>query len=318
MERTSEPRTTGAWLSRVPLWQPGRVSRGEVADFLRRRREALRPSQMPSTAVHPPGLRARRTPGLRREEVAALAGVSTSYYERLEQARASRPSPQVLSALGTALRLTAAEREHLARLAGQIPPSTGADRAPVPADAHRLLHRLGSIPGYLVNDLEDVVAWNGAAAALIIDFARLPVHERNVVRLAVRLGGTLCSAPAGAEGDFARQSAAHLRAADARHPANRALGELVNEYAAQDPDFAAGWRSHDVRPRPSLRKRLRHPGLGELELDRQTLLIPGTGLRLVLYTADPGSPSATALAQLSPADAAPRTPPDDTRASYGV
>lgn len=260
---------------------------------------------MPATAVHPPGPRARRTPGLRREEVAALAEVSTSYYERLEQARAPRPSPQVLTALGTALRLTTTEREHLARLAGQIPPSTDADRAPVPAGARRLLHRLGSIPAYLVNDLEDIVAWNAAAAALITDFAQLPVHERNTVRLAIRLGGTLCSAPVGGEGDFARHSAAHLRAAGARHPGNRALGELVNEYAAHDPDFVAGWRSHDVRPRSTLRKRLRHPRFGELELDRQTLLMPGTSLGLVLYTADPGSPSAAALAQLDHPGTAP-------------
>ncbi|APY90343.1 transcriptional regulator [Streptomyces alfalfae] len=282
------------------------MSRGEMADFLRRRREALRPAQMPATAVHPPGPRARRTPGLRREEVAVLAGVSTNYYERLEQARAPRPSPQVLTALGTALRLTTAEREHLARLAGQIPPSTDADRTPVSADARRLLHRLGPTPAYVVNDLEDIMAWNAAAAMLITDFAQLSVHERNTVRLAIRLGGTLCSAPTGvAEGDFARQSAAHLRAAGARHPADRALGELVNDYAAHNPDFVAGWRSHDVRPRPALRKRLRHPELGELELDRQTLLMPGSSMRLVLYTADPGSPSATALARLSPPNATP-------------
>ncbi|WCN05201.1 MmyB family transcriptional regulator [Streptomyces sp. M92] len=142
-----------------------------------------------------------------------------------------------------------------------------------------------------------------AAAALITDFAQLPTHERNTVRLAIRLAGTPCSAPVGAEGHFARQSAAHLRAAGARHPADRALGELVNEYAAHDPDFVAGWRSHDVHPRSTLRKRLHHPPLGELELDRQTLLMPGTSLRLVLYTADPGSPSATALAKPGPPDA---------------
>ncbi len=157
----------------------------------------------------------------------------------------------------------------------------------------------------MVNDLEDIVAWNSAAAALITDFGQVPAHERNTVRLAIRLGGTLCSAPVGAEGDFARQSAAHLRTAGARHPADRALGELVNEYAAHSPDFVAGWRSHDVHLRPTLRKRLHHPELGELELDRQTLLVPGTSLRLVLYTADPGSPSATALAELGPADGAP-------------
>jgi transcriptional regulator with XRE-family HTH domain len=272
------------------------VSGGELADFLRRRREALRPDQVPGT--HPPGRRARRTPGLRREEVAALAGVSTSYYERLEQARAPRPSPQVLGALGTALRLTATERDHLARLAGQVPPSTPADRASVPADARRLLDRLGPIPAYLVDDREDIVAWNPAAAALIIDFAQLPVEERNTVALSIRLGDTLCSAPAGAEGAFARHAAAELRATSARRPGDGAIGELVNAFAAHSPDFAAAWRSHDVRPRPALRKRLHHPELGELELERQTLLLPGTDLRLVIYTADPGSPDAAALARL--------------------
>lgn len=269
-----------------------------MADFLRRRREALRPDQMPATAIHPPGRRARRTPGLRREEIAALAGVSTSYYERLEQARAPHPSPQVLAALGTALCLTAAEREHLARLAGQAPPGTDADRAPVPADAHRLLDRLGPVPAYLADERQDIVAWNGAAAALITDFGLLPAEERNTVRLSIRLGGTLCTAPAGAEGEFARQSAAQLRTATARYPANRVLGELVNEFAAHSPDFAAGWRNHDVRPIPALRKHMRHPQLGDLDLDCQTLLLPGTDLRLVMYTAEPGSSSAAALTRL--------------------
>ncbi|RBQ15914.1 transcriptional regulator [Spongiactinospora rosea] len=275
------------------------MSRGELADFLRRRREALRPEQMPAAAVHPPGRRARRTPGLRREEVAALAGVSANYYERLEQARAPRPSAQVLAALGTALRLTAAEREHLARLAGQSPAAREPDRAPVPADARMLLDRLGSIPAYLTDERQDIVAWNRAAAALIIDFGRLPAEERNAVRLSIRLGGTFCSAPAGAEGGFARQAAAQLRAAGARYPAERVLGELVNEFAAHSPEFAASWRDHDVRPVPTLRKRLHHPELGELDLDCQTLLVPGTDLRLVLYTAQPGGASAAALARLA-------------------
>ncbi|WP_141997912.1 helix-turn-helix transcriptional regulator [Amycolatopsis cihanbeyliensis] len=274
------------------------MSRGELADFLRRRRDALRPDQVAATATHPPGRRARRAPGLRREEVAALAGVSVSYYERLEQARAPRPSPEVLATLGTALRLTAAEREHLARLAGQVPPATDADRGPVPAHAHRLLHRLGPIPAYLVDGRQDIVAWNSAAAALITDFGLLPPEERNTVTLSIRLGGTVCSAPEGAEGEFTRQSAAQLRAASTRYPADRVLGERINEFAARSPDFAAGWRDHDVRPVPTLRKRLRHPRLGELELDRQTLLLPGTDLQLVTYTAEPGSPSATALAHL--------------------
>nr|WP_202487883.1 helix-turn-helix transcriptional regulator [Streptomyces sp. SID8354] len=269
-----------------------------MADFLRRRREALRPDQVPTAVTHPPGRRARRTPGLRREEVADLAGVSVSYYERLEQARAPRPSPEVLAALGTALRLTATEREHLARLAGQVPPGTKADRGPVPGEAHQLLDRLGPIPAYLVDERQDILAWNDAAAALITDFGQLPVEERNVVRLSIRLCDTLCSAPAGAEGEFARQVAAQLRTTSVRYPADRALGELINEFAAHSPHFAAGWRDHHVRPIATLRKFLRHPELGELELDCQTLLLPGTNLQVVMYTAEPGSPSAAALARL--------------------
>lgn len=276
----------------------GWVSRAELADFLRRRREALRPNQVPAAATHPPGRRARRTPGLRREEVAALAGVSVGYYERLEQARGARPSPEVLAALGTALRLTGVEREHLARLAGQVLSGTGADPDPVPADARRLLDRLGPIPAYLVDDRQDIVAWNDMAVALITDFGLLPAEARNTVQLSIRLGDTLCSAPSGEEGEFARQLAAQLRTAGARHPADSVLAELVNEFAAHSPEFAAGWRDHDVRPVPSLRKHLRHPVLGELDLDCQTLLLPGSELRLVMYTAEPGSPSAAALARL--------------------
>lgn len=281
------------------------MSRRELADFLRRRREALRPDQV--SLPHPADRRGRRTPGLRREEVAALAGMSANYYERLEQARAPRPSAQVLAALGAALRLTGTEREHLARLAGQAPTDgrpTGPTEVPmegpaeVPAHARRLLDQLAPIPGYLVDEWQDIVAWNAQAAALITDFGRLPRRERNVVRLSIRLGGTVCGAPDGAGTEFARQAAAELRTATARHPARPALGELVNEFAAHDPDFAASWREHDVRPRPVLRKLVRHPELGELELDCQTLLIPGSDLRLVIYTADPGSPSAAKLARL--------------------
>lgn len=274
-----------------------RVSKDDLGDFLRRRRDSLRPDQV-STA-HPPGRRARRAPGLRREEVAEAAGVSVNYYERLEQARASRPSPEVLTALSRALRLTAAEREHLARLAGQIPLSTSTDREPVPADAQRLLERLGPIPAYLVDQRQDIVAWNGTAAVLITDFGLLPTEERNVVRLALRLRDTLCAAPASTEGEFIRRSAAQLRAASARHPADSVLSERVNEFAALSADFAAGWRDHDVRPLPTLRQRLCHPWVGEVELERQILLLPGTELQLVMYTPDPGSPSAAAIARLA-------------------
>ncbi|AEM85843.1 helix-turn-helix transcriptional regulator [Streptomyces violaceusniger] len=273
-----------------------RVSRRELADFLRRRREALHPERSPGT--HPPGRRARRTPGLRREEVAALAGVSVSYYERLEQARAPRPSPEVLTTLGTALQLSTAEREHLARLAGQVPPGTDTDRRPVPDEGRQLLDRLAPTPAYLVDERQDIVAWNAEVAALIPGFEQMHAAERNTVRLAIRLGGTFCRAAQGAEGEFARQFAAQLRAASVRYPADRMLGELINELAAHSTEFAAGWRDHDVRPVPTLRKVVRHPQLGDLEVICQTLLLPGTDLQLVMYQAEPGSPSAAALARL--------------------
>ncbi|MEU5718541.1 helix-turn-helix transcriptional regulator [Streptomyces sp. NPDC020403] len=275
------------------------MSSQELAAFLRRRREELRPEDVPVEATSPPGRRARRTPGLRREEVAALAQVSVSYYERLEQARAPRPSPQVLVALATALRLTEAERDHLARLAGQVlPAANGGAAERVPEEAQQLLGRLDGIPAYIVNDRQDIVAWNAAAAALITDFSRLTPDERNVTRLSTRFRATLCTGAPGSESDFSRQAAAQLRAADVRHPTDNVLAELVNEFAAHDPDFASNWRNHTVHPMPSVRKILRHPVRGEMEIDRHTLGLPGSGFSLVMYTAEAGSPSAAALKSL--------------------
>lgn len=288
----------------VPALRPlcasmGRVSSQELADFLRRRREDLRPEDAPAAVTLSSGPRARRTPGLRREEVAALAQVSVSYYERLERARAPRPSPQVLSALAKALRLADAERDHLARLAGQVLPS-GDDGAPEHAseEARELLGRLDGIPAYVVNDRQDIVAWNAAAAALITDFSGLTPGERNVTRISARFRDTLCAGVPGAESTFSRQTAAQLRAAAARYPTDSVLAELVNEFAAHDPEFASSWRDHAVRPVPSVRKRLRHPTAGELEVDRNTLGLPGSGLSLVMYTAEAGSPDAAALRSL--------------------
>ncbi|BDE44247.1 MULTISPECIES: helix-turn-helix transcriptional regulator [Streptomyces] len=275
------------------------MSSQELADFLRRRREDLRPEDVQTETTPPPSRRARRTPGLRREEVAALAQVSVSYYERLEQARAPRPSPQVLSALATALQLTDAERDHLARLAGQVLPAEN-DGAPehVPEDAQQLLGRLDGIPAYIVNDRQDIVAWNAAAAALITDFSRLTPDERNLTRISTRFRGTLCTGAPGSESEFSQQVAAQLRAASVLYPTDKVLAELINEFATHDPDFASSWRNHAVRPIPGVRKRLHHPKLGELEIDRHTLSLPGSGFSLVMYTAEVGSPSAAALKSL--------------------
>ncbi len=222
-----------------------------------------------------------------------------SYYERLEQARAPRPSPQVLSALATALQLTEAERDHLARLAGQVLPTEN-DGAPehVPEDAQQLLGRLDGIPAYIVNDRQDIVAWNAAAAALITDFSRLTPDQRNLTRISTRFRDTLCAGAPGSESDFSQQAAAQLRAASVRYPKDKVLAELINEFATHDPDFASSWRNHAVHPMPNVRKNLHHPTLGELEIDRHTLSLPGSGFSLVMYTAEAGSPSAAALKSL--------------------
>ncbi|NVI30327.1 MULTISPECIES: helix-turn-helix transcriptional regulator [Streptomyces] len=283
-------------------------SQEDLADFLRRRREGLRPEDVPAHATLPPSQRARRTPGLRREEVAALAQVSVSYYERLEQARAPRPSPQVLSALARALQLTEAERDHLARLAGQVlPTENGSVPEHVPEDAQQLLGRLDGIPAYIVNERQDIVAWNAAATALITDFSRLPPGLRNLTRIATRFRGTLCTGAPGSESDFSLHAAAQLRAASVRYPTDNGLAELINEFATHDPDFARSWHKHVVRPVPIVRKNLHHPSLGALEIDRHTLSLPGSGFSLVMYTAEAGSASAAALRSLRP-------PPGTTRA----
>ncbi|WP_150254238.1 helix-turn-helix transcriptional regulator [Nocardiopsis deserti] len=263
------------------------MDKRELGGFLRARREALRPADVGLPEVA--GGRARRTPGLRREEVADLAGVSVNYYERLEQARAPRPSPQVIEAIGRSLELSEAERAHLSRLAGHAPPTRPGPAEQVPAGVLALLERLGPVAAYVCDARHDILAWNDLAAALITDFAALPPAERNVLRLSMRLGAAVCSAPPEAAGGFEAQAAAQTREALARRPHDSALRRLVDEFAERNPGFAARWRQHDVRPRATLRKRVDHDELGVLDLDCQTLAVPGADLRVVMLSAQPGT-----------------------------
>ncbi|MCP2093119.1 MULTISPECIES: helix-turn-helix transcriptional regulator [Actinosynnema] len=269
------------------------MSARELAGFLRARRESLGPAQV--------GLRrapSSRTPGLRREEVASLAGVTVNYYERVEQGRAPHPSPQVLDALGAALRLTGAEREHLARLAGHAP--VGEEPEPgVPEAVRTLLDGLGATPAYAVTPALDVVAWNAAAVALFTDFAELPASERGLAALSRRFGGTLCGEVE--PGAFAERAAADLRAAAVRFPGLGAA-RVAEEFGAHSPEFAAAWAARDVRERPVVRKVVAHPVVGRLELDVHALVVPGHDLRVVLHTARPGGASAERLARLVTGD----------------
>ena len=270
------------------------VNHRDLADFLRHRREALRPDEagIPSGSGH------RRTPGLRREEVAWLAGISANYYERLEQARAASPSSQVLTSLGRALRLSETERLHLARLAGQAPTALFGPDEEVPDGVLRLLDRLGSTPVCVLDARYDIVAWNAAAAALFTDFSLLPPGQRNVLRMSMGLDDATCASPAGEEHEPVRQAVASLRESAARYPSDPELHRLIDDLAAHSPAFAADWARHDVRATTTLRKRVEHAELGAIDLDCQTLHVPGHDQRVVLYTAEPGSPDEDKLDRL--------------------
>jgi transcriptional regulator with XRE-family HTH domain len=270
--------------------QADRVDRAELAAFLRRRRAAVRPADVGLEA----GQR-RRTPGLRRQEVAQLAGMSVDYYIRLEQGRGPRPSRQMLSAIGRALRLSDDERAYLFHLAGEVPrPGSGPDRSVRPG-LLQLLDRLDSTPALVMDAKYDVLAWNPMAAALITDFSRLPERERNIIwQFFTRQAARDRHDEEGARA-FARVSVADLRAASARYPGDAGLRDLVSRLLAASAEFRDLWARRDVGARRSMRKRLRHPVVGWLELDCEALHEPERDQWVVLYTAPPGTASQEGL-----------------------
>ncbi|MGW1346073.1 helix-turn-helix transcriptional regulator [Kribbella sp. NPDC002412] len=272
------------------------MDRRELADFLRSRRERITPADVGL----PAGTR-RRTPGLRREEVAQLAFISTEYYTRLEQARAPRPSHEVLAGLSRALRMSDAERDHLHHLAGAPPgPPPGPPRL-VRQSIRDLLERLPQAAAIVTSAMYEVVAWNHLAAALMEDFSALSPRDRNLVRRAF-LGphpqGQRLYGVSDAE-EFARSSAQDLRAAAARYPDDPGVAELVRDLLAGSEEFARLWSSHDVSAEPTLCKTFQHPQVGPVTVNCDILDIADRDQRVVIYTADPGSPSEEALRLLS-------------------
>lgn len=272
------------------------MDRRELAAFLRSRRERITPAEVGL----PTGPR-RRTPGLRREEVAQLAFISTEYYTRLEQARGPRPSREVLAGLTRALRLSDAERVHLHHLAGAPPgPPPGPPRE-VRQSILDLLHRLPQAAAIVTSAAFEVLAWNDLAAALMEDFSALPRRERNLVRRAF-LGpshhGRRMYGVSDADA-FARASARRLRAAAARYPDDPELTGLIGELRGRSEEFARLWASHDVSAEPTLCKTFEHPVVGPVTVDCDVLHITDRDQQVVIYTAAPGSPSEEALRLLS-------------------
>jgi transcriptional regulator with XRE-family HTH domain len=269
--------------------------RADLAAFLRARRARLEPGD-----VGLPGGVRRRTPGLRRQEVAQLAGISIDYYIRLEQGRGSTPSRQILAALARALVLTRDERDYLFRTAGINPPKTAAPSRELAPAVRYLLDGLPHVPAYVVDARYDVLAWNRLAGHLLESLLR--GAERNMVRWLfanVVVDGEWSSETAAA---FTQDTVADLRASYARSPGDPALAALVTELLGTSPAFARLWAAHDVAVRRAATKRVSLPGLGALEYEYQVLHLPESDQRLVVYCAAPGSPTHETFRRLAAAD----------------
>ncbi|MDP9794270.1 transcriptional regulator with XRE-family HTH domain [Catenuloplanes nepalensis] len=267
------------------------TDRARLAGFLRARREALRPEEVGL----PRGSR-RRTGGLRREEVAALAGISVDYYNRIEQQRGSVPSEPVLGGLARALRLSLSERDHLYRLAGF--PQRIRDDHPSPV-MMRIVDDLSDVPAVLFTRLGVVLLQTRPAVALIGDWTRFTGLSRYLVYRWFTDPVVRDLHPAEDRPPHGRDLTARLRAVHGTDPGGPA-GEIVAALLADSPEFAEIWRRHeaDVVRHHGLR-RLLHPQLGELELYCTRILDPVQSHRLLVFTAVPGSPSQEKLRLLA-------------------
>lgn len=262
----------------------GFMDRAALADFLRRRREALQPEDVGL----PPGAR-RRAPGLRREEVASLAVMSTDYYTRLEQQRGPQPSAQMLASLARALRLTDDERRYLFQICGHNAPATLSAVTHVAPALLRVMDRLSDTPALILSDLGETLVQNRPAEALFGDVSGYTGLARYEIYRWFTIPAVRRRYP---EHDHARQSrslVANLRAAHgARGPGSQA-GELVRALQKESPEFAELWERHEVAKRFEDHKVLIHPELGEIEVDCQVLFTEDQAQALLVLTAPPRS-----------------------------
>lgn len=268
------------------------MDRAQLADFLRHRREALQPEDVGLSR----GPR-RRTNGLRREEVALLASMSTDYYTRLEQQRGPQPSEPMLAAIARALRLTLAERDHLYRLAGHTPPRHDVRSEHVSPGMLRVLDRLDT-PAMVLDDLGDALVQNPLAVALVGDetrFAHDDLRRSRIYRWFADPAERALHAPEEHE-RLSRSYAAALHIALARRPDDARGRELAAALTDRSPEFARLYAEHDVAWRPGPEpKTFLHPQVGRLELECQVLRDESESQMLLVYTATPGTESAERL-----------------------
>ncbi|SDF42187.1 Helix-turn-helix domain-containing protein [Lentzea fradiae] len=252
----------------------------------------------PAEAGYPRSAR-RRAPGLRREELAELAGLSVEYVLRLEQGRATNPSPQVVAAVARALRLTTTERDQLFRAAGLLAPRDRTVGTRVPPSVHRLVDRLGDLPiGVFAADWS-LLWWNDMWTALHGDPSVLPPAERNLARALFGTGeGRWSLRPiTSAAGPYAFETSivADLREALSRYPADPGLRALVDDLRETSPFFCELWPVAGIEQLAGDLKTIGHPELGDVTLDCDVLTVPGADLRIVTYTAAPGTRGADQL-----------------------
>ncbi len=262
----------------------------EFAEVLR----AWRDRTTPQEVGLPPGS-GRRARGLRREELAALAGVSVEYLVRLEQGRARHPSAQLLGALARALRLTDEERDHLYRVGGVAVPSAGLVPAHMPPGVQRMLDRLADVPLAVHSAAWDVIHWNPLWAALTGDPSERQGLDRNVAwRHFMPERGPIDYDDQHAE-EFSDDLVADLREALGRYPQDPGLADLVARLRAASPDFAQRWGKAHVTRHRSSRKTVTATPVGPVTVDCDVISTPGSDLRIVIYTAAPGSDDASKL-----------------------
>ena len=274
----------------------------ELGRFLRARRALVRPEEVGL----PAGVGVRRTPGLRREELATLAGVSVDYYVRLERGRENNPSPGVLDAIARALRLTGDAHERLHELAefasGRAPATAGGDSGgtTVRESVLRMLEALRPLPAYVVGRTNDVLAANPAGRALLPGLWEMPPEQRNITRyMFLHPVGLSLFEP---RDEIIPESVAHLRAVGGLYSDSPELAALVGELLLKSEEFADLWGRYEVRQRGNGVKGFNHPTAGHLFLSYEAVsLTHSGGQRLVSYQAEPGSADEKAVLTLDPA-----------------
>jgi transcriptional regulator with XRE-family HTH domain len=275
----------------------------ELGDLLRAWRDRLPPGE----AGLPAGA-GRRAPGLRREELAALAGVSVEYLVRLEQGRSAHPSAQLLSGLARALRLSEAERRHLFRIGGVGEIPRGAVPTHISPGVQRMLDRLDDAPLAVLTASWDLLRWNRLWAAISGDPSSLRGLDRNVAWRHFTGQPSVIEFDDEHREQFSDDLAADLREASGRYPDDPGLSRLVVRLREESADFAARWERAVVARHRASRKTATRTAAGQIEIDCDVLTVPDNDLRLVVYTAVPGSIDADRLRLLSVSAVASSTP----------